>query len=390
MEGPVVLDARPLQPGFKSHLGRGIGRYTKNLIQALLQEESAPEFKLLLQAGLPEPELPRELPRCYLPSAPSWLPGDKRVWNYHALAALRLSKTVRGTGLVHFFAHLDAPALVRAPAVLTVHDLIFQRLKQLYSTGRAGFELKRWLETRCLFQARRIISVSEQTKRDLIELYKIPGWRITVIPEGPDPGLEPQNDPLIINAVLERHGLSKNEPFFLYLGGIDQRKGMQYLLKALTLLREQGLDHTLALAGKIENDAQYPGFLDNINKLGLQDRVKLLGYVPDEDLPPLFAGCLGFVFPSLYEGFGLPPLEAMTCGAPVVAARCRAVMEVVGEAGILVESKDASQLAEAMARLITEPGLASRLRELGKKQADKFTWRAAARSTLQLYAEALK
>ena len=392
MPGPVVLDARPLQPGFKSHLGRGIGRYTKNLIRALLDLDNAPEYRLLLQAGLPQPELPADLPRSYLPSGPAWLPGDKRVWDYHALASLRLPGAVAGAGLVHFFCHLDAPALMRVPAVLTVHDLIFQRLAGLYRgpEGGAGYGLKRWLETRCLFQARRLIAVSTQTKIDICELYDIPEKRIAVIPEGPDPGLAPLRDPARIEAVLRQYGLDPGEPFFLYLGGIDQRKGLEYLLEALAELRGRGLPRTLALAGKIENDSQYPALIAGINRLGLESRVKLLGYVPDQDLPALFAGCAGFVFPSLYEGFGLPPLEAMTLGAPVVAGDCRAVAEVVGEAGLLTPLKSSAGLARAMGRLLEEPGLAEELRQKGFQRSKKFTWRAAARATLELYWEALK
>ncbi len=392
MDRPVVLDARPLQPGFKSHLDRGIGRYTKNLISALLELEGASGFTLLLQAGLPRPDLPQELACRHLPTAPAWLPGDERIWAHHALAALKLPKLAAGAGLVHFFCHLDAPAFIKAPAVITVHDLIFQRLAGLYQPpgGGAGFGLKRWVETRCLYQAKRIIAVSRQTKRDLMELYNIPDRNIRVIPEGPDPGLIPADDPHEIKAALERHGLGGGGAFFLYLGGIDQRKGLEYLLEALALLREQGLPHTLALAGKIQNDAQYPTVREHIRRLGLEDRVRLLGYVPDRDLPSLFAACTGFVFPSLYEGFGLPPLEAMACGAPVVAADASAVPEVVGDAGILVRPKSPESLAGAMARLLEEPGLAESLRQQGLRQVKKFTWKAAARATLELYREAHK
>ena len=383
----VALDARGLQPGFKSHLGRGIGRYSKNLIRAMLEQEASIRFRLILQKGLAEPDLPLDLPRCYLPSSPGWLPGDKRLIAYHALPALKLSALLKDSHLVHFLSHLDAPALIKVPAVITVHDLIFQRLKELYRPkgGGLSFDLKRWLETRCLPRARRLIAVSGQTKQDLMELYGIAEGRISVIAEGTDPELQPAAETADCARVLQRLGL--DEPFFLYLGGIDQRKGLKYLLEALASLREKELPCHLALAGSIKNDAQYPALLAQIERLDLQAEVHLLGYVPDEELPALFACCLAFVFPSLYEGFGLPPLEAMACGAPVIAAEASAVPEVVGQAGILVKPGDAGELLRAMVEIALDPKLHDELKQKGARRAREFTWERAARATLALYEE---
>jgi glycosyltransferase involved in cell wall biosynthesis len=389
MELRVALDARGLQPGFKSHLGRGIGRYSKNLIRAMLQESSGIEFHLLLQSGLEQPDLPSDLPRIYLPHVPAWLPGDKRLFDYHVLPSLKLPGLARRVDLVHFLSHLDAPAMLRVPAVITVHDLIFQRLRDLYRPAGRGweFDLKRWLETRCLSRARHFISVSRQTARDLSGLYDISQERITVIEEGPDPDLKPLADPDQSSPICERLGLT--QPFFLYLGGIDARKGMQYLMEALAILRDRDLPCHLALAGSISKDAKFPALREHISHLGLGNQVHMLGFVRDEYLPALFHSCLAFVFPSEYEGFGLPPLEAMTCGAPVIATNTSAVPEVVGDAGMLVEARNSEALADAMAGVARDPKLRQSLCEKGLKRAAQFNWQKAARKTLKLYKECL-
>lgn len=384
----VVMDGRPLQAGYKAHAERGIGRYAKNLLHAMLELADAPDIELLTQAGLPTDALPQRLPRLGAKTMPAWMPRFKRLATQYWLARRPLVPAWRAGKVVHLLCHLDAPLLSGPTTVVTVHDLIAQRLEKLYKVRISGwrFALERWLETRILFSARRLIAVSEQTKRDLMELYGVQAERINVIHEAADPGLGPETSPQKRRQVLGKYGLDPEQPFFLYLGGIDQRKGVGPLLEALAELKRRGLPHRLALAGKIDGDKQYPGLLAKIKALGLEDSVLLLGYVPDQDLPAIFSSCLAFVFPSLYEGFGLPPLEAMTCGAPVVAANASAVPEVVGDAGILIQP-NAGELTEAMSGLALNPELADDLRARGFKRAAGFSWQRAAAETLAIYRE---
>lgn len=385
----VVMDGRPLQAGFKAHAERGIGRYSRNLIKAMLELEGGPDLELLVQDNLPRQGLPAGVPQLAAGYMPMWLPRFKRLASHYWLARRPLLEPWRRGKVVHFLCHLDAPLRPGPRTVVTVHDLIAQRLERLYKVRVSGlrFKVERWLETRILYTAARIIAVSRQTKTDLVELYGIDPARITVVYEATDPGLAPEEDPRRRQEVLARHGLADGEPFFLYLGGIDQRKGLEFLLQALAELKRRRLPHRLALAGRIEQDKQYPLLLKEIKALGLEQSVRLLGFVPDDELPALFGSCLAFVFPSLYEGFGLPPLEAMTCGAPVVAARAAAVPEVVGEAGILVEPGDAGVLTEALAGLALNPELARDLRQKGFARAREFSWRRAAQETLEIYGE---
>ena len=385
----VVMDGRPLQAGFKAHRRRGIGRYARNLLAAMSASPQPPSISLLTQAGLADGDLPQGLPRLTAEPAPAWLPWGKRVLTYHCLARRPLAAAWQQGRVVHFLSHLDAPARLGPGTVLTVHDLIAQKLEDLYrgSRSRIGFRLARWLETRCLYQAERLIAVSEHTKNDLVQIYGLDPGRITVIQEAADPGLAPVGEPEQRAAVLARLGLAAGPGFFLYVGAIDQRKGINVLLEALSILRQKGEPHDLALAGEIKNDRQYPGLVREIKRLGLTDRVHLLGFVSEADLAALFSACLAFVFPSLYEGFGLPPLEAMVCGAPVVAARAAALPEVVDQAGLLVEPGDAADLARAMSAVAGDRELADRLREKGYKRADRFSWSQTAAQTLALYRE---
>ena len=389
MKQPMVVDGRPLQKGFKAHRERGIGRYTKNLLTAMRASAEAPDMEMLVQGNLPLDDLPEDVPKLAAAYAPSFLPIGKRLISHHWLVRRPLAPAWRDGRVAHFFCHLDAPALLGPRTVITVHDLIAQRLEKMYRGRRssAHFRLERWLETRSLFVAARLIAVSQQTKNDLIELYGLDPNRITVIPEAADPGLAPVDDPAQTAAIAAKYGLDPDGPFFLYLGGIDQRKGLAELLEALAGLRGQDLPHTLAIAGGIENDKQFPLLLAKIKDMGLDDSVKLLGYVPDGDLPGLFAACAAFVFPSHYEGFGLPPLEAMACGAPVIAAKASAVPEVVGEAGLLIPPGDAGALTQALAGLLTNPELAQDLRQRGFARAALFSWQRAAQSTLAVYEE---
>ncbi len=252
----LVLDARALQPGFKAHAQRGIGRYAKNLLPALLAELDPGEASLLVQGNLAADAVPAGPPRVVAGYLPAWLPRFKRLASHYWLVRRCLRPAWREGALVHFLCHLDAPLLPGTRTVVTVHDLIAQRLEALYKAPVGGlrFRIERHLETRVLYRAPRLIAVSEQTKRDLMELYAIPEGRIRVVYEAGDPGLAPEEDPARRAEVLARHGLSPAEPFFLYLGGIDQRKGLSFLLAALVALKARGLPHNPGLAGRIEDD----------------------------------------------------------------------------------------------------------------------------------------
>ncbi len=385
----VVCDARPAQPGFKAHAQRGIGRYCRELVRALERLPQAPGLELLLQAGLPDPGLAPGAPRHRAAYGPGGAPAGRRLLGQHWLARRALARCWGQGKVVHFLSHLDAPCRVGPRTVITVHDLIIQKLARRFRgrKGRLRFKTERWLETRSLYQAAHILANSEHTKRDLVELVGLAPDGITVTHLAAAPGLAPCPDRQRQQAVLQGLGLAPDRPFFLYLGGVDPRKDLGTLLAALARLGEQGLAHDLVLAGRLEPNPATRALERDIRRLGLGKSVHLVGFIPESDLPALFSACLAFVYPTFYEGFGLPPLEAMACGAPVVASRVASLPEVVGRAGILVEPGRVEDMARALANLAQDRELAAELGRRGRERAAQFSWQKTAQRTLEVYRE---
>lgn len=195
-------------------------------------------------------------------------------------------------------------------------------------------------------------------------------------------GLAPAGEPEIA-AFCRRHRLRAG--YLLYVGGIDRRKNIPLLLEGMRAIVAQRPEAELVLAGRYRDDPDFAEFVVRVKRLGLEDSVRLLGYVAEEELAALYGGCSVFVYPSLYEGFGLPPLEAMACGAPVVAADRTALPEVLGHAALLVDPQDVAELAEAILSLLDHPERRRELSEAGRRQAKRFNWEATARATLDAY-----
>jgi len=228
-------------------------------------------------------------------------------------------------------------------------------------------------------EADHFIAVSESTRRALLEFLGADETRITVVHEGVTADFFPR-PPEEQEATRKKYHLDKD--FVLFVGAISRRKNVATLLRAFAVVAEKtGLD--LVLVGR-------PGFgheaeMAPLGELGIGERVHTLGFVPDADLPALYSAASVFVFPSLYEGFGIPLLEAMACGTPIVASDTSSIPEVVGEAGILVPPTDHEQLAEAIIRVVEDRALSKRLSEAGLERAKQFTWERAARQTLGVY-----
>jgi len=385
----VGVDIRALQRGFKSHEGRGIGRYVRSLLKAMLPLDSDRRLGFLADAageldvigrgsGGAEDRLHR------IPS-PRWVDrlGPEAVHlRQHVFWPQAAPKLP--FDLLHFCSQTDAPAALRSRYVVTVLDLIPHRISELYMRGKSRwrFRLGRWLERRALVGASGLIAISEYTRDDLVNLLAIPEDKIAVTHLGVRSGLAPALDTEVA-AFRRRHRLQPG--YLLYVGGIDRRKNIPFLLEVLRAILVDRPETELVLAGRYRDDPDFPELLERLRNMGLEDRVRLTGYIAEDELAALYSGASVFVYPSLYEGFGLPPLEAMTCGAPVVAADCTSLPEILGHAALLVDPRDVGEFVEAIVALLDHPERRRELSESGRRHAQRFTWEATARATLEAY-----
>jgi glycosyltransferase involved in cell wall biosynthesis len=274
-----------------------------------------------------------------------------------------------------------SPLAGHTPVVVTIHDLIPVLLPG-YRGGRLG-RLYTHLVTLSAHRAAHVITDSYASRRDIVARLRIPAERVEAIHLAAGDRFQPVSDPTALDRARAKYGLPPR--YLLYLGGFDQRKNVQSILHAYARL---GLsDVHLVIAGKLpaHDTAFTPSPRRIADELGISERVRLTGWVDEEDKPALYSGAIALVFPSRYEGFGLPPLEAMSCGTPAIVSDRSSLPEVVGEGGTCVDPDDLDALVRAMRRLATDTALHDRLREAALKQAARFSWRKAAQATLAAY-----
>ena len=272
-------------------------------------------------------------------------------------------------------------------SVVTVHDLGY-----LYYPGAHPLLDRLYLDLSTRYNARaasRVIAVSQATKDDLVEHCGIEPDKITVVYSGCDETMQPVEDEATIEKVKARYGIRGD--YVLYVGTLQPRKNLGRLLEAYAMVRKQtkrGERPCLVIAGR--KGWLYDQITQHVERLGLESEVILPGYVPQDDLPTLLSGARLFVFPSLYEGFGLPVLEAMACGTPVLCSNVSSLPEVAGRAALLIDPLDVASMAEAMNRLLQDEGLRARLVERGLRQVRQFSWDRCARQTLVLIEDTLQ
>jgi glycosyltransferase involved in cell wall biosynthesis len=280
-----------------------------------------------------------------------------------------------------------APPFCRVPVVVTIHDLAFERMPETF-TRRGSFQLKLTVR-RTAKKAARIATVSEYSRQDLLNIYKLNPEKVAVTYNGIGRNFVPQpSTPNEAEELRRRFGVSRD--FLLAVGSLQPRKNLVRLIRAYAKLRSEREDFRpqLVIVGRKLWLASE--IFDEVKRQRWADDVILTGYVADEDLPALYRAARAFVYPSLFEGFGLPPLEAMACGTPVVTSDVSSLPEVAGDAALLIDPNDELALANALIEIVNNEGLRAKLREKGIAQAKKFTWRDAAEKTLSLYQEAYR
>ncbi|MBI4301055.1 MAG: glycosyltransferase family 4 protein [Chloroflexi bacterium] len=359
----VGIDARLLY-----YAAGGISQYIRALIEALARIDRDDEFIVFQQRRdkqilLSQPNFRRRS---------LWTPCH-HAWESWALS-LELARA--RTDLLHS-PDFISPSWLRSPAVVTIHDLAFLRFPQLV-TG----ESRRYYGRikRAVTSARGIIAVSENTRRDMTELLGVSPDRVDVIYHAADEAFRPLGNETSAE-FCQRRGLPPS--FILWVGTIEPRKNLVTLLKALAILQSRGHHYPLVVAGA--KGWLYEETLNIIEDLSLTSKVILFGQASREDLLMLYNAAWVFAFPSLYEGFGLPPLEAMACGTPVISANTSSLPEVLGDAALLIDPEDVEAWADAIARLYQDEALRDELKSRGLAQSGKYSWTKTAEATLAVY-----
>ncbi|MFQ6014412.1 MAG: glycosyltransferase family 4 protein [Anaerolineae bacterium] len=364
--------------------GAGVGRYTRGLVDALAELDRQNEYVLLV-ASDSKPGAAKTWPDNFrLVTLP--LPDRILTILWHRLQLpLFVDLFCHKLDIFHS-PNFVLPPVRRGRTLVTVHDLSFLR----YPVG-AEPSLRIYLQKvvpRSVRRADKVLADSECTQNDIVELLGIPAEKVKVVYAGVDERFRPIVDGALLAEVRARYAL--NFSFILSLGTLEPRKNYLRLVEAYALLKARGLGTEnqrpkLVIAGG--KGWLYEPIFRKVDSLGLKRDVRFLGFVPDEDLPALYTLADLFAFPSHYEGFGLPALEAMACGTPVVASDRASLPEIIGDAGLLVSPDDREGLATTMARAWGDGSLREEMREKGLEQARRFTWRGAAENLLQVYLE---
>jgi glycosyltransferase involved in cell wall biosynthesis len=349
----------------------GIGQYIMRLAQSLAQIQPEEDDFVLLQSRKDKTSIVNDKRFARMPL---WTPSHHPLEQY----SLRFELSTKGLDLLHSPDFIP-PFNMKCKSVITIHDLAFLLYPHFLTRESARYYGQ---IDQAVRRTDHIIAVSEATKNDIVKLLGVPEKKITVIHEAANPIYKPVDRQEAYRHVAQRYAIP--ERYILFVSTIEPRKNLPILLKAFRLM----IDHyksseALVLAGA-------KGWLSEevfsmVDQLQLSDRVHFLGRIPSDDLLYLYNAAQFLVHPSLYEGFGLPPLEAMTCGTPVIVSNISAMPEVVGDAAIMVDPHDVDGLSVAMWRLLTDETQRKNLVELGLQRAQQFSWLRAARQTLSVY-----
>ena len=377
----------------------GTETYALNLIRALVGLGSGHRFRLYVNqvTSLPTPPLPGEgrgdeIPP-FLAGKGAGGSGEfagkgnveiraipfPRLWTHVRLSA---EMFVRPPDVLFVPAHV-LPLIHPRRCVVTVHDLGYLRYPEAHRPADRLY--LDWSTRWNARQAAAVLADSQATKDDLVRAYGIDPGKIRIVYLGRDEALGPVRDVHELARVRERYGIAGR--YLVYVGTLQPRKNLARVIQAFgRLAGDPSLaDVQLVLAGK--RGWLYDDLFAQVARLGLADRVLFPGYVADADLPTLLSGALAFVFPSLYEGFGIPVLEAGACEVPVITSNTSSLPEVAGDAALLVDPHDVDAIAEAMYRLVTDPALRAELIRRGRENVKRFSWEKCARETLAVLEE---
>jgi glycosyltransferase involved in cell wall biosynthesis len=369
----IAIDARKLRD-------YGIGTYLRNLLRQLARQDQASEYVLLCREA--DCGIADEL-------GPNFraVPETARPYSIREQFAVPATLHREGAELFHS-PHYVLPPLTPCRSVVTIHDCIHLRFPQ-YLPNRLAYAYARASMWIAAHKAARVMTVSEASKRDILRYFRVPESRIDVIYNAIDDRFsqEPPGDE--IERVRQRYQLTA--PFVLYAGNIKPHKNLERLIEAFHLMREDAADlrdvQLLIIGDEI---SKYANLRRAVHRHKLHKHVRFFGFVPDQTLAALYRLADVFVFPSLYEGFGLPPLEAMASGTPVITSNVSSIPEVVGDAALMIDPYDPQAIADAMHRVLTEPALRTDLRTRGLARAREFSWERSIARVRDIYSAVMR
>ena len=352
----------------------GIGTYIRNLLRHLARLDRDTEYVLLAR-----PQDCRDARRHWARTSGA---SPRPSGNYSIAEQITIPWALRREGVSLFHApHYVLPPLVSCKSVVTIHDCIHLMFPQ-YLPNRLAPAYARTSIAMAAKRATRVLTVSESSKRDILRFVDVPADKIDVIHNAYDErfGVEPREEDVV--RVRERYQL--HDEFVLYAGNVKPHKNLGRLIEAFHLVRNRGLDHLkLVLIG--DEISKYAALRRAVHQHQLHKYVRFLGYLPEETLAVMYRLAGVFVFPSLYEGFGLPPLEAMASGTPVVTSNVSSLPEVAGDAALLADPYDPVAIADAIHAVLTDESLRRDLRQKGLARAQQFSWEASARRVHEIY-----
>ena len=361
--------------------GGGIGRYTRELIRALVAVDQDNEYRFFSAKPIAKPPVENPVPQAsnctYHPSRfnERWL---YRLW-YRAQLPIPVQWTTGKLDLFHSPDFVLPPTSGKIPTLLTVHDLSFVFFPDVYPKPLVSYLNQ--VVPRSVNKATHILADSQATKDDLIGVYQVAQEKITVLYSGADERFQPVTDKAKIRAVRQKYNLA-DTPYILSVGTVQPRKNYQMLIRAFAPVA-QHQPHDLIISGG--KGWLYDEMMAEVERQGLNGRVHFIGFVDDEDLPTLYSEATLFVMPSIYEGFGIPILEAMGCGTPVISSNVSSLPEVTGDTSVLLPPDNQLAWTDTIENLLQNRAQREALVKLGFDQAKQFSWQKSAKQLLQIY-----
>jgi glycosyltransferase involved in cell wall biosynthesis len=370
---------------------RGFGRFARQMVEALAKAGSGHEFVVFVdRPSLQAVSIPEGMGRVVVdvteaPSRAASATGRRRVSDMLAMARAVAKADL---DVIYFPASYSFfPVWNAGRVVVTMHDTLALAHPEWVFPNWRGKMAWRAKEQAAALWADRIVTVSEAARRDLLAWFHLPEDRVKVVSEGPDAVFHPEDAGPASDAVLRRYGIEPGSRYLLYVGGLSPHKNLLRLIEAFALGATP--DVRLILVGDLGDvfHTHVPALREAVDRFGLGARAHFTGFVPDADLAHLYRRAYALVQPSLMEGFGLPPVEAMACGTPILSSTAGSLPEVVGDVGLFFDPTDIEAMSDVVGALLNNPPERARLAGLALERARRFTWASAARSLLECFEE---